>query len=267
MKIGQRSYCKWTQEEIDYLYDSWGSVSMKTIMKKLQRGRAAIEQKAEQLNLGSFFENGNYVTIGALRKALGYTHSHVFSEDWLRDKNFPIRSKVCEKRKLNIVYLDSFWKWAKENKNLLNFSKFEKYALGPEPKWVDEKRKNDIKYNNNIYTKWTDRDDQYLISLVDSCKYTLLDLSKILGRKEECIKARIYNLGLKTRPNHSVRRDWTEIELEIIVENIKKGYSYEHIQNELDNNRSVRSIQNKVFKMFGTQNLNKVCKILNEKVS
>lgn len=263
----ERNNKKWTQEEIDYLYDSWGKFSMNTITKNLKRGESSIRNKITQLGLGSFFENGDYVTMGVLRKALGYSDAHIFTEDWSKWKDLPVKYKTNKEKRLKIIYLEDFWKWAEKNKNLLSFSNFEKYALGPEPKWVDEKRNADIKYNNYRYKKWTERDDQYLISLVNSYKYDYTELAKILGRKEESIKSRIRALGLKARPNKRYIGAWTDNELEIVFDNIKKGNNYEYIQNELGNNRTIKAISGKIFNMFGTQNLNKVRKILNEKVS
>lgn len=50
-----------------------------------------------------------------------------------------------KKNRFRVIDIDAFWKWAEDNKSILDFSRFEKYGLGAEPDWVDVKRKADYK--------------------------------------------------------------------------------------------------------------------------
>ena len=58
---------------------------------------------------------------------------------------------------------DGSWEWAEANQSFLDFSKFERYALGPEPNWVADKRKRDIKRSMHyLKTPWTPLEDSQL---------------------------------------------------------------------------------------------------------
>lgn len=52
---------KWTKEDVEYLTEKWGNVSIPSIAKKLNRSVNAVKIKAGRLNLGPMLENGAYV--------------------------------------------------------------------------------------------------------------------------------------------------------------------------------------------------------------
>ena len=53
----------WTDKETEYLRESWGTVDISRIAKKLNRTEVAILKKAERLKLGAFLNNGEYINI------------------------------------------------------------------------------------------------------------------------------------------------------------------------------------------------------------
>ena len=263
----ERKNMIWTQEEIDFLYDSWGKLTVSSIAKRLKRTEKGVIGKKDQLKLGGFFESSDYITVSALKKQLGYNNPIMFvSESWIKEKQFPVRTKRGKEKSFKIVNLKEFWRWAKKNKDLLNFAKFEKYSLGPEPKRVEEKRRNDQK-NKSPYDKRTEQEEKELVSLINQYSYTYNDIAKILGRKESAIISKVKALGIKMKPIPMDRTLYSEKEINTIIENIKLGHDYEYIQSQLEKERTITSISNKVYKMFGTQSLYKVRKILNEKAS
>ena len=60
----------WTKEEKQYLADSWGSVSLKTIAKNLGRSEDAIINMKVRMGIGRFLNNGEYVSYCQLLQAL-----------------------------------------------------------------------------------------------------------------------------------------------------------------------------------------------------
>ena len=56
----------WTKEEIEYLKEKWGNVSIPIQSKKLNRSVNAVKLKAVRLNLGPMLENGAYETLNQL---------------------------------------------------------------------------------------------------------------------------------------------------------------------------------------------------------
>lgn len=218
---------RWTNDEITYLEENWGTVSIKAISKKLQRSEVAIISRARKLKLGSFVEAGDLISLGQLLKALGQGNCYWWVKKKFIDNGIPIIYKTITTKKVAKIGIDDFWKWAEKNKNILNFARFEKGALGKEPYWVDEKRKADLinpsKHNSN--RPWTNSDDILLISKVRSCKYTYRDLAYEFNRTEAAIKRRLYDLNVPYRPvplDNQIK--WTDEENEKMVELYKNGY-------------------------------------------
>ena len=58
----------------------------------------------------------------------------------LIDNGLPVKEKKVRRCKFKVVDIEDFWKWAEQNKSLLNFSKMQPYCFGAEPDWVKVKR-------------------------------------------------------------------------------------------------------------------------------
>ena len=144
----------WTKEETEYLKEKWGTVSIPIMSKKLDRTENAIRLKARRLGMNSFLESGEYITLNTLFGVMGIDNGGYKKISWIRNRNFPVHTKrVSNKKVVRIVKMEEFWKWAEANKSFLDFSNFEKNALGKEPYWVKDKRKEDKeksrKYKNS----------------------------------------------------------------------------------------------------------------------
>lgn len=61
----------WSQSEIEYLSEQWGTKSILAISKKLGRSPNAIKLKAYKLKLGSFLDSGDYVSLNQIYAILG----------------------------------------------------------------------------------------------------------------------------------------------------------------------------------------------------
>jgi hypothetical protein len=250
---------KWTQEEYDYLQDKWGTVSLKTIAKKLGRSENAVLIKVGKLGLGPFLENGEYVTFNQLLHALGIRGSYNYKNiSWIQNRGFPIQTKKVRNSSFRVVRLEDWWKWAEENQNFLDFSRFEENALGIEPDWVKEKRKKDFELRQQYKrTPWTSIEDKQLERLINQYKYTYAEISKMMRRTEGAIQRRCNDLGLKGRPlRESPHSKWEDWQLKKLDELIDGGVSYEHMSEVIG--KSVKAIRGKVYCLYGTENLDKV---------
>ena len=238
----------WTTEEMDYLENKWGRVTVSYIAKKLRRTETSITLKAQRMKLGSRLA-GEYVTFNELLTALGLQGSY----SWLRDKYISKNGLPAKRKgKYLIIKIDDFWKWAEQHKQILNFCHFEENMLGKEPEWVKEKRKADLsnprKVNNN--RPWTKEDDALLIQKTKSCRYTYKDLSKDLRRTENAIKRRLYDLGVPYRPiPMDTHVKWTDEENNKMMELYKKGFDSYVIANIL--NKSQLSISDRIKALGG----------------
>lgn len=233
----------WTEEELEYLQDRWGTVSIKGIAKGINRSINAVKLKAQRIGLGDPKMHYDGITISQLSKALNVSYSTV--KNWIENHNFPVKEKLFAiEEKVKVVTYEDFWKWAEEHKQMIDFSKVEKNILGAEPDWVDIKRGAD-KIGSRKATKWTEEEDKLLRSMVNAYQYTYSEIAKALGRTEGACKRRLMELGIKARP---LRLDshtrYTKEEEKIIVDMYLKGYKVETIAERL--NKSALGVRGKL---------------------
>ena len=251
---------KWTKEDVEYLKEKWGTVSIPYIAQKLNRSVNAIKLKAGRLNLGPMLENGSYVTLNQVAIALtGRPFSSYYKKSWIENRGMPVHNKKVMNNTFKIIYLDEFWKWAEKNRSFLDFSKMETLTLGKEPEWVNEQRKKDYKSNAlQRKDKWTPYEDDKLRYLLKQQKYGYAEVAEILHRSEGAIQRRCADLGIRERP---VKADicgnlWTDDMYRIIAKGIKNGDSYSLIANRIG--KSEKAVRGKVYNKYLTENADKV---------
>lgn len=224
----------WSREEVTYLEDKWGVVSIKGIAKHLGRSISAVKQKGQRLGLGDPLLSAAGITLSQLAVALNIHYG--IAKNWVKTKGLPSKSKVfVEELRVQYVRYEDFWEWAEQNKNLINLARLEDKALGPEPQWAREKRKADMaNYNKLLKRPWSKDEDSRLIGLVNAHRYTYPEIAKILRRTESAIKRRLHDLGSKARPV-SLQRGikWTEEETSILLDLLDKGYGFNTIAERL----------------------------------
>lgn len=236
----------WTKEEVEYMEESWGKSPIPKIAEKLNRSVTAIKLKAYKTGLRRHIHSGDFITLNQLCRALKINYGYT-GNMWI-ERGLPVKKKKSLNMKYRIIYIKDFWPWAERNKMLVDFSKVEKYILGPEPEWVYEKRKADIMAKKYKKTPWEPQDDERLISLLNSFCYTYRDISIKLERTEGAIVRRMGDLGLKQRPvkanNHN---PWSPEDESILIDMYYKGYIAEIIAEEIP--RSAKAIKGKIERM------------------
>lgn len=126
-----------------------------------------------------------------------------YTSNRLIQNGLPVKWHRVKKNRFRVIDIEDFWKWAEKNKSLLDFSRFDKYTLGAEPDWVDEKRKADFKklqLHGQHNAAWTKAEDDKLRYLLEKNRYTYSELAQELRHSEGAIKRRILDLGIETRP-------------------------------------------------------------------
>jgi len=239
----------WPKEEIEYLEDKWGHISITAVSKKLNRSINAVKLKAGRLGLGRHLHSGDYITLNQLYKALGITGSTGYKNiSWIK-AGLPIKHKKVINNSFRVIYIRDFWKWAELNKMLIDFSRLEPYTLGPEPDWVGEKRKADFLAAQYKTTPWTPKEDSLLVHMLNAYRYSYREISIKLKRTEGAIKRRMRDLRLKQRPlkadNHN---PWTDEETEILIDMYYRGYIAEVMAEKIP--RSALAIKGKIERMI-----------------
>lgn len=241
----------WTQEEVEYLEDRWGVYSIIRIAKRLNRSINAVKLKAQRIGLDDARFHFDGISVNQLSHVLN-THYSIL-KNWIKLYDFPAERKIfAVKHKVLVVSYEKFWKWAEKNRHMIDFSRLERFALGPEPEWVEEKRKADQLSKLHVpkphNTPWTINDDAKLKWMLGKFKYTYPEIADELKRSQGAIKRRIRDLGLKERPvrlpNHI---KYTESEMRILVELLETGYCFEEIANRL--NKGALGVRGKAERM------------------
>ncbi|WP_156290759.1 hypothetical protein [Oceanobacillus salinisoli] len=241
----------WTQEELDFLEDKWGVFNRETIAKKLGRSSNAVMLKAQRMGLGDPLTHIDGITISKLSQVLN-THYGIL-KNWIKKYKMPAKQKRLTKEKsVWMISYQDFWKWAEKNRHMLDFSRLERLSLGPEPGWVEEKRRADQLKKLHVpkphNTPWSLKDDSKLKWMLSKHKYSYPEISDELKRSQGAIKKRIRDLGLKERPvrlpNHNKYSPEEEKKLVTLLE---QGYCFEEIAEQL--NRSALGVRGKAERM------------------
>lgn len=219
---------RWTPDEMKYIRQNWGDVSMSTLQRTLKRSVRAISRKAYDMKLRDMRGYTEHITLRQLSILLGYDKGgchYLLNKQKLDKVHFPYFTfRTGKKRAERCVDMDKFWKWFEKNKFVLSLHRTEKGDLGVEPDWVDIKRKADKRYQEYNKQTYTDDEIKRLISMVKEYKYTWREISIRLRHTEGSINHKLIDLGIKDRPLTNEVRRWTDEDLSLILKMREQGY-------------------------------------------
>ena len=242
---------KWTEEELEYLEESWGKVTTQGIATKLGRPYGGIINKSQRLGLGDPLIHMDGITVSRLAQELG-THYRLVM-NWVEKYDFPAKQRrLTKQQKVWCVGYADFWEWAEKNRQMIDFSRFDKYAFGVEPDWANEKRIADFNKKRLVpkphNTPWSSGDINKLIALVKEPDMTYPKMSRILQRTHGAIKRRLGEENIKFRPSYLPNHNkYTELEIETLETMMQKGHSFIEIGFIL--NRSEAGVRGKAERM------------------
>lgn len=232
----------WSEEEIAYLENRWGSVSIPAIAGKLGRTVNSVKIKARKLGLGRHLHNSTSITFFQFCEAIGKRNSYSsIKQRWVH-LGFPIHYQKSISKRFAMVDIDEFWEWAEKHKDIVDFHLIPEGIFGIEPDWVEEVRHSS--YSGIVNKKpWSKSEDDKLIYLLNKFCYTYDQLCKKLNRSEGAIKRRILTLGLKQRPIRNYSKQWQDEEVHKLLKMRADGHCWEEIGRNL--NRSGSAVRGK----------------------
>lgn len=161
LNLRTRANKRWTDEELEYLRESWGNIPIKTLAINLQRTVTAIRVMGISLGLGSMMDNIEYVRLSEFVKYSGIKADYL-KNTLVKKHNFPLKFRVICSHKRYVVDLDEAEKWMEKNQSLYDGSKVRDELFAIMPDWLIEKRKIDSQTKRNISGRattkknWTD---------------------------------------------------------------------------------------------------------------
>lgn len=240
---------KWNKEELEYLENKWGIMSVSGIAKNLNRPVKGVRAKALRIGLDRPLEASEKITVCELINVLGLK-AYTWEMKKFEKHGCPITTQKVISKSYKVIDIEQFWKWAEKHQEILNFKNFNENTLGKEPIWVKEKRKRDImEFMTTSKNKaWTKEEENLLIAKVKSYRYTCAELANEFNRSESSIKRKLQKLKVPYRP--ITKRDkemsvaWTVEENKYFLELYRNNYSIKEISKRL--NKDERLIQERV---------------------
>lgn len=227
----------WSQDEVDYLKESYGKYSDEHISEKLLRSIDSIRSKSMRIGITKK-DNGEYLTVTDFCEEAKISQSTI--SYWINNFDFPV--KKCGKyRKVN---RDRFWLWADKNRSRINWPSLPKIVFTPWPKWAKELSMS----NSSVMfkrSKWSEFEVNQLKFMLKNEKYTYLEISEALNRSHSAVRRKIYDLGLLYTPiQKSTQNKYTQEEIDQAAEMLTKGISLNVVAKKI--NRSEMGLAGKM---------------------
>lgn len=187
-KIKENYKKRWTTKEDNILIEQWGIDDIDILQKKLQRTINAIYKRSKVLGLKSpMYEN--YFTKTNVSKIL------TIDLKTLNNMDIKFTKKKFKNRTFNVITQDKLLKWLEKNQDKFYAKNIPEYALGIEPNWLIEKRKNENK-SYRQYKNWSSKEDYNLKSLYKA-GICIEQIALELNRTTNSITKRLYTLRLR----------------------------------------------------------------------
>jgi len=186
---------RWIPEDIEYLEENWGIVSLNFMEIKLDRTKNAILFKAKNIGLTKCYSSSEYVNANVVSKIMKVDR-HCIIDYWHDKCGLKARKKALIKMGMWFILLDDLMKWLEKNQDKWDSRKVENYGLGSEPQWLKDKRRNDIGVPEKHNQLWTKEEELLLINYYKHGKKQK-EIGLAMHRSENSIQRKISRLKEK----------------------------------------------------------------------
>lgn len=181
----------WTEEQKIVVMDYFGDRNIQFIARKVGKRETAVKTYATRiLGLGKAIENSAYINMATIAKELKVRRSTVYY--WFKYFDFPSeRVKITGGREFLMADPKKMWEWLGCNRERWDAAKLERYSLGAEPDWLNEKRRKDIEFRKlypNHGNPWT-TDEKERAWAMCIAGISNKNIAQYLGRTEEAISS------------------------------------------------------------------------------
>lgn len=187
----------WTNDELDYIREVWGSKTIPQIARKLGRSINAVKVKTVRLGYTGQKWSGEMMSARKVSELLG-VDVHAVCDFWIPKcglKGVHKRLGVSKKT-TTIIMFEDLLEWLEQHQDLWDSRRVELYALGMEYDWLCEKRKADMEKPSRKAAKWTPEEDARLIYLFKRGTMTYAEIASELNRPASGIEHRLHRLDV-----------------------------------------------------------------------
>lgn len=176
----------YTEDDLNYLYDVWGELTLNAIAKHLGRTVKGVISIAEKVGLGGYLYTETYLTTGQAADIIGVDYTTIIY--WIKKDLIKARLRKIYKKKIYLIDPQDFKNFLKNNQDKWSYSKLNNTIFNENEQWLQEKR---LKERDNIFfntgSHWTVKQENELIDLIGE-GYSCREISFILNRTYESIR-------------------------------------------------------------------------------
>lgn len=165
---------KWTKEEERYLLERYLNQPTETTAKSLGRTVVSVKRKASKLGLNHYLDN---INAKAVAKCFNCDVSVIIR--WIKELDLPTKEIKCNNQTRYSIDPNDFWKWAENHKAIINWSRYERDSLPPDPEWVADAIKNHTAYKSR--KRFGDFEKAHIKSLLRK-GHTCKEVAEMTGR-------------------------------------------------------------------------------------
>lgn len=193
----QNARKRWTQEERDYVNDSWGNISVNRIAKHLGRTPYAIVRYAEKNKLGGAVFTEQYLTTTNVANLVGVNPTTVIS--WVKTKLLKARTNTLKQRRVYLIDPFDLVEFLKENPNRWKATNIDRSLVNEDEEWFKEKLASDSNpIENSRGRLWTIKEEKTLLTYIIQGK-TSEEIAKLMQRTFASVKRKRNRIGDRVR--------------------------------------------------------------------
>lgn len=219
---------QWTEEEISFLIENTGKLSLEQIARKLGRSYCSTVAKADKHGVANGKMLSTLYTSNQLSKVLGVACSTI--SRWTIDMGLKYRWKRYRTTfRFKMIGIEDFYQWGESHQDIIDTRKIRADNLGNEPDWLKEKRKRDAAQPGKHTQLWTKAEEQQLIAMYDAgvCKE---DVALRLGRTESGVQRKADRLKASGYLAIDIKGDfYTDMQTKALLEYRAQGMTYREI--------------------------------------
>lgn len=128
---------KWMPEEELYMERYYLLRPVNKIAEKLNRSVSSVKHKAARMGLNHYTNSYHARTIASCFKV-----DFLVVKRWIEKFGLPCKTLKCSNGTRYMIEADDFWNWAEKHRDIINWSKYERLSMCPEPGWLEDEIKN-----------------------------------------------------------------------------------------------------------------------------
>lgn len=172
---------EWTDKEVEYLEKFYNRRGVDYIAKKLKRTKNSVKRKAQRLGYNAYVCEELYLKT----VAKCFNSDIAVVKRWIDKFGLPCRYVQRGQITCGLIDGKEFWKWADTHRDIIPWSKYERYTILPEPEWINSVM---INYKVKSHRKRITQQEKSYVIYQRKSGHSFKEIAESLGRTEDAVK-------------------------------------------------------------------------------